>query len=173
MRHAPRVDCMPPCVLHTATKSPSLFCWMCLLHAMYLCALVWVCGCGVTMYMGYSWLDVAPMCCPTTHLLSFPSQVVSCPPLTVERRSLVVLAPSAGAVLGRLGAVMGLQEPTFKQVVVLYRCVCWGGGVAPGGHAGQSPGTQALPCWLQRHVNWLCVHIAGLAAAMWVILLLS
>jgi hypothetical protein len=55
-------------------------------------------------------------------------QVVSCPPLTVERRSLVVLAPSAGAVLGQLGAVMGLQEPTFKQVVVLYRCVCGGGG---------------------------------------------
>jgi hypothetical protein len=40
----------------------------------------------------------------------------------VERRSLVVLAPSAGAVLGQLGAPMGLVEPTFKQVVVLYRC---------------------------------------------------
>jgi hypothetical protein len=48
-------------------------------------------------------------------------QVLSSSTHEVERRSLMSQLPDAWAVLRNLGTVITLQEPTYPQVVVLYR----------------------------------------------------
>ena len=83
--------------------------------------------------------------CPEAHLCSVPAlvdsqapvlllllllllvlllvllQVLSSPTDEVERHSLMSQLPSAWDVLRNLGTVITLQEPTYTQVVVLYR----------------------------------------------------
>jgi hypothetical protein len=68
-------------------------------------------------------LEAPPTCNPNPTNAPHPP-----PPKVVERVTLKRLCPTVASLLAAFPKVLELQEPTFKELVVVYRCVCMGAG---------------------------------------------